>query len=253
MPKLGVPRARPACWNIRSRPSTLAAYSPTGAGGVASSAPPEMTGTRGSTLPEERNTVRVVGKRSATMAGRRVFMAQVVSSAPVLPNLRAARKMRLGASGRAARAARSIRSALSVSMPQDCMRSRRPGSLQRATAITRRAGSARLAARQRVGPILPAAPSTRMSPGAAARSSRSASSGRESRSSRAVSSAIMGRACHASRHHARAARARAATVSTTGKGRAGPAAMPSGISVQPSTTAWAPWACRRAAISARGA
>jgi len=49
-----------------------------------------------------------------------------------------------------------------------------------------------------------------------------------------------------------AARASASIVSATGNGRAGPAAMPSGISVHPSTTALASRAIRLRATSAKG-
>jgi len=55
------------------------------------------------------------------------------------------------------------------------------------------------------------------------------------------------------RAHATATRASASMVSTTGIAGAGPAAMPSGISVQPSTTANAPRRASSAAASASGA
>jgi hypothetical protein len=74
------------------------------------------------------------------------------------------------------------------STPCDSSFSRRPFSEKRATPITRRSGSARLAMRASVGPILPPTPRIRMSPGARARSAASAGDGRVMISSSAATS-----------------------------------------------------------------
>ena len=63
------------------------------------------------------------------------------------------------------------------SMPQEPSFSRRPGSLKRATPMTRLPGAARLARRARVGPILPPTPRIMRSPGSAPSSAWSAGDG----------------------------------------------------------------------------
>ena len=114
---------------------------------------------------------------SATIAGTCTFIAQVSGTSPVAPNLRPAMNTTLAAFGSFSSAARSSRSAEIGSTPALTSASRTPGSLKRATPITRLAGAARLARRASVGPILPPTPSTMMSPGVLARSAISASDG----------------------------------------------------------------------------
>ena len=63
------------------------------------------------------------------------------------------------------------------SMPLRSSAARSPGSLKRATPITRFCGAARLASRASVGPILPPTPSTTMSPGTPASAAVSAGDG----------------------------------------------------------------------------
>ena len=62
-------------------------------------------------------------KRSATKPGRKVFIAHVMCSAPVVPNFIAAMKITFGASGNSASALRSSRSARMVSIPARSKRS----------------------------------------------------------------------------------------------------------------------------------
>ena len=109
-------------------------------------------------------------KACATSAGTWVFMAQVSGLLASAPNLRPAMNTTLAHCGRAAIASRSSRSQAMVSMPCACRPSRTPGSLKRATAITRRPGMALRASRASVGPILPPTPRISRSPSMRARS-----------------------------------------------------------------------------------
>ncbi len=101
---------------------------------------------------------------SATCAGTITFIAQVRSSRPLEPNLRPAMNTTFSTRGRRSIASRSSRSQAMHSTPWDSSCARSPGSVKRATPITRFAGAARRASRARVGPILPPTPSTRMPP-----------------------------------------------------------------------------------------
>ena len=74
---------------------------------------------------------------SATIAGTCTFIAQVSGTSPVAPNLRPAMNTTLAALGRRSSASRSSRSADTVSTPACASASRTPGSLKRATPITR--------------------------------------------------------------------------------------------------------------------
>ena len=115
---------------------------------------------------------------SATIAGTCTFIAQVSGTSPVAPNLRLAMNTTLAALGRRSSASRSSKSADTASTPARASASRTPGSLKRATPITRLpSGAARLASRARVGPILPPTPSTRMSPCSVLRSATNAGDG----------------------------------------------------------------------------
>src|SRR5471032_89737 len=97
---------------------------------------------------------------SATIAGTCTFIAQVSGTFPAAPNLRPAINTMLAALGNFSNAARSSRSAGIASTPAFSKASRTPGSLNRATPITRLEGAARLASRAKVGPILPPTPRT---------------------------------------------------------------------------------------------
>src|ERR1051326_5165286 len=174
---------------MRSRPTHDMAYSPGGSGAKSSLAPPPSTGTKGYTQPVENATMRARRNTSATIAGTCTFIAQVSGRAPPAPNLRPAMNMTFANCGSRSAAPRSRRSQAIVSMPRRSNASRNPGSLNRATATTRFSGAARRAIQASVGPILPPAPSTRMSPSSRARSATSASLGRASNSSSAAPSA----------------------------------------------------------------
>src|SRR6266700_459505 len=144
--------------------------------------------------PVENTTMREDRKACATMAGTCAFIAQVSAGLPSAPNLRPAMKMMVGTVGKPLTAASSRRSQAMVSTPRACSHALTPGSLNRATPITRRSGTAALARPAKVGPILPATPSTMMSPLAFCRSSISAWLGRHnSSSSAAVSAMVSGR------------------------------------------------------------
>src|ERR1051326_2806714 len=179
---------------MRSRPTHDMAYSPGGSGAKSSLAPPPSTGTKGYTQPVENATMRARRNTSATIAGTCTFIAQVSGRAPPAPNLRPAMNMTFANCGSRSTAPRSRRSQAIVSMPRRSNASRNPGSLNRATATTRFSGAARRAIQASVGPILPPAPSTRMSPSSRARSATSASLGRASNSSSAATSSIRGSA-----------------------------------------------------------
>src|SRR5579883_3372618 len=136
---------------MRSRANADWAYSPTGAGGVFSVAPPQSMGTSGYTFPVEKATILDCQYRSATNPGAHAFTAQVSDSFPVDPNFRPAMKMTFGASGKASTCLRSVRSATMESGPW----------AERATVITRallpEASIARRARAARLGPIFPVA------------------------------------------------------------------------------------------------
>ena len=164
---------------MRSRATQEFAYSPDGAvGGVDSVAPLPAVLTKGYTQVVENTTMRESAKRSATNAGTCAFIAQVSHSLPVEPNLRPAMNTTFGASVNFASASRDSRSASMHSIPCCSSRSRRPGSEKRATPMTRRPESARLAIRAKVGPIFPPTPSTTRSPGTRSSVSISAVEGR---------------------------------------------------------------------------
>ena len=112
--------------------------------------------------------MREPANASATSAGTCAFIAQVRSSWPEEPNLRPAMNTTLASFGSASTCSRSSRSAAMHSMPPAASCSRRPGSLKRATPITRLPGAARLASRARVGPILPPTPRMMRSPASCA-------------------------------------------------------------------------------------
>ena len=124
-------------------------------------------------------------KTSATIAGTCTFIAHVSGTSPVAPNLRPAMKTTLAALGRFSSAKRSSRSAEIGSTAAFSSASFTPGSLKRATPITRLVGAARLAIRASVGPILPPTPRTRISPGVPARSATSSADGAVMKSSTA--------------------------------------------------------------------
>ncbi len=125
---------------------------------------------------------------SATSAGTCAFIAQVRSSCPDDPNLRPAMNTTFGAFGSASICLRSSRSAAMHSMPAAVSVSRKPGSLKRATPITRLLGAARLASRASVGPILPPTPRMMRSPASAPNSAVSAADGVVITSSRCATS-----------------------------------------------------------------
>src|ERR1700738_1864790 len=125
---------------------------------------------------------------SATIAGTCTFIAQVSGRSPSAPNLRPAMNTTLAKGGSRSTALRSRRSQAMVSTSRRSSASRTPASLKRATAVTRFPGAARRAIQASVGPILPPAPSTRISPSSRARSATSASLGRASNSSSAATS-----------------------------------------------------------------
>ena len=121
--------------------------------------------------------MREAANTSATMVGACTFMAQVSAGLPEAPNFMAAMKTTLGSFGRASTARRCSRSQAMVSTPAFSRLARTAGSEKRATPTTRLSGAARLAMRASVGPILPATPRTRMSPGTLARSATSSGVG----------------------------------------------------------------------------
>src|SRR3569833_155901 len=121
----------------RSRPRADCAYSPTGATSLDSTDPPVETLRNEYTLPVEKATIRECRKRSATVAGRYVFIAQVSHSDPVVPNLRAAIKITFGQSGNSASDLLFSRSHEIVWIPAASSKVRAAGLLNRATAITR--------------------------------------------------------------------------------------------------------------------
>ena len=118
--------------------------------------------------------MREAANASATSAGTCAFIAQVRSSCPDAPNLRPAMNTTFGDFGSASICRRSSRSAAMDSTPAAASASRRPGSLKRATPITRLSGAARLASRASVGPILPPTPRMMRSPASAPKSAVSA-------------------------------------------------------------------------------
>src|SRR5207245_750200 len=160
--------------NIRSRPTQDCAYSPGGLGVMSSSEHLPSTGTNGYTQPVENATIRDVAKACATRAGTCEFIAQVSDRSPSAPNLRPAMNTMFGIFGSALMAASSSRSQLIVSTPRPRSQSFTPASLNRATPMTRRSGTAALARPASVGPILPATPKIMMSPSTLRRSSISA-------------------------------------------------------------------------------
>src|SRR5712691_8464425 len=133
--------------------------------------------------------MRAARKASATIAGTCTFIAQVSGRSPSAPNLRPAMNTTLANCGSRAAASRSMRSQAIVSMSRCASASRRPGSLKRATATTRFSGAARRAIQASVGPILPPAPRTKISPSSRARSAMTPSLGRANNSSSAATSA----------------------------------------------------------------
>src|SRR5215216_4836361 len=135
--------------------------------------------------------MREAAKACATRAGTCEFIAQVSDRSPSAPNLRPAMNTMFGIFGNALMAASSSRSQLMVSTPRPCSQSLTAGSLNRATPITRRSGTAALARPANVGPILPATPKIMMSPSTLRRSSINAWLGRHSSSSRSAISAIV--------------------------------------------------------------
>ena len=103
---------------MRSRPRHDCAYSPTGAGGVASrraGAGRPASGRRRCRSRRRRSAPPGSARRRAP--ARSVFIAQVRPGLPLAPNLWPAAKTTFGASGSAAMAARSSRSQAIVSMP----------------------------------------------------------------------------------------------------------------------------------------
>src|SRR5262249_20615488 len=134
--------------------------------------------------------MRAQRNTSAMIAGTCTFIAQVSGRSPSAPNLRPAMNTTLAACGNRSTARRSSRSQAIVSTPRRPSASRTPGSLKRATATTRFDGAARRAIQESVGPILPAAPRTRMSPSSRARSATRASLGRASNSSSVATSSM---------------------------------------------------------------
>src|SRR5882757_2494335 len=135
--------------------------------------------------------MRERGNACATSAGTWAFIAQVSDRSPSAPNLRPAMNTMFCAFGSALMAVSSSRSQLSVSMPRASSQAFTPGSLKRATPITRRSGRAAFANPASVGPILPATPSTMMSPSTFRRSSISAWLGRHNSSSNAAMSEMV--------------------------------------------------------------
>src|SRR5882757_9093060 len=87
------------CSKMRSRPTQLIAYSPTGFNGSSSREPPREIGERPYTFPVEKTTILLLRKRSATSPGKRTLLAQVSDSCPVEPNFIPAIKTTFGASG----------------------------------------------------------------------------------------------------------------------------------------------------------
>src|SRR5438477_5333605 len=175
----------------RSRPSAELAYSPTGPSGSSSPAPSLAAGVSGYTLPVENATRRAARYRSAQIAGTMVFIAHVVAGVPEVPNFCPAMKMTLGASGSTATASRSSKSQAMVSTPAAPSARATLGDENRDTAKTRRpsptCAAARAAMRATVGPILPPAPRTTMSPGQLRNASTVSARGAESISSSSVS------------------------------------------------------------------
>src|SRR5262249_13538007 len=143
-------------------------YSPIGATGVFSVAPPEETDSRPYTLPVEKATIRPFLKRSAVTPGRNVFIAQVRYSEPLVPNFRAAMKITFGISGTLAKAPGLNRSHAIVSTPHFSRSQRMDSSENLDTATTRLLRPASRMARRtsfaKLGPIFPPAPRIRMSP-----------------------------------------------------------------------------------------
>ena len=132
--------------------------------------------------------MREAANASATSAGTCAFIAQVRSSWSEEPNLRPAMNTTFGDFGSASICRRSSRSAAMHSMPAAVSASRKPGSLKRATPITRFCGAARLASRASVGPILPPTPRIMRSPVSAPNSAVSAGDGVVITSSRCATS-----------------------------------------------------------------
>src|SRR5882757_147017 len=135
--------------------------------------------------------MRARGNACATSAGTWAFIAQVSDRSPSAPNLRPAMKTTLFVFGSASMAASSSRSQFNVSMPRASSHVFTPGSLKRATPMIRRPGRAAFANPASVGPILPATPSTMMSPSTFRRSSISAWLGRHNSSSNAAMSEMV--------------------------------------------------------------
>src|SRR3984893_6753209 len=131
----------------------------------------------------ENATIREARYRSATSPGKNVFIAQVKSSDPVVPNFRAAMKITFRMSGNLERAPGCRRSTANVSMPSDARLARSGFSEKRATAMMflrmPAFSAARWALRARLGPIFPPAPKISKSPSSCVMAAMSASDGRD--------------------------------------------------------------------------
>src|SRR5699024_12575097 len=103
MREMGVPRVSAANSNTRSRPRQDWAYSPIGAGGVASEAPPVAGETNGYTFPVDRDAMELVRYRRAMRSGSATFISHAQDGLVAAPNFAPTMKTTFGASGRALR------------------------------------------------------------------------------------------------------------------------------------------------------